>query len=198
MPSRLTEEIAASAARLVVEEGLDYGAAKRRAARDLGANPRSSELPGNDAVEDDVREYIALFCADTQPAELAELRRIAIRWMERLERFRPHLTGAVWRGTATRRNDIHIDLFCDDSKAAELALLDLDVDYEVGSTTGPNGRTLDVLSVATTSRELGMRVVVLFTILDYDDLRGALKLDAGGRSLRGDLAGARALAADDA
>lgn len=194
MPSRLTEEIAASAARLVVEEGLDYGAAKRRAARDLGASPRSGELPGNDVVEDEVREYLALFCADTQPAELAELRRIAIGWMERLERFRPHLTGAVWRGTATRRNDVHIELFCDDSKAAELALLDLDVDYEVGSTTGANGRTVDVLSVASTSRELGMRVVVLFTILDYDDVRGALRLDAGGRSMRGDLAAARALA----
>ena len=76
---------------------------------------------------------------DTQPAELAALRAVAADWMERLAAFRPHLTGAVWRGTATRRNDVHIELYCDDSKAAELALIDLRIDYEVSSTTGPRG-----------------------------------------------------------
>ena len=30
-----------------------------------------AELPGNDEVEDEVRSYLSLFCADTQPAELA-------------------------------------------------------------------------------------------------------------------------------
>ena len=34
-PSPLTREIAAAAARLIVEEGMEYGPAKRRAARDL-------------------------------------------------------------------------------------------------------------------------------------------------------------------
>src|SRR5688572_14650621 len=62
-------EIAATAARMVVEEGLEYGPAKRRAVRQLGLNARSA-LPDNDAIEDAVREYIELFCADTQPAEL--------------------------------------------------------------------------------------------------------------------------------
>ena len=53
-------------------------------------------------VEAEVRAYIDLFCADTQPAELAALREVAVGWMQRLAEFRPHLTGAVWRGTATR------------------------------------------------------------------------------------------------
>ena len=108
---------------------MEYGPAKRRAARALGrTSTRSSELPGNDLVEDQVREYLASFCAETQPAELAELRAIAAVWMERLAEFRPHLAGAVWRGTATRLNNIHLELFCDDSKAAELALIDRRVD----------------------------------------------------------------------
>src|SRR4051794_5175520 len=112
----LTDEIAAAAARLVVEEGLEYGPAKRRAARALGrASVRPADLPGNDRLEDEVRDYLRLFCAETQPRELAVLRSIAALWMERLAAFRPHLTGAVWRGTATRLNDIHIDLYCDDS-----------------------------------------------------------------------------------
>ena len=85
-----TEEIAAVAARLVVEEGLEYGPAKRRAARQLGRNAnRPADLPGNELVEAQVREYLAVFCADTQPAELAALRDVAVRWMERLASFRP-------------------------------------------------------------------------------------------------------------
>lgn len=192
MSSTLTEEIAATAARLVVEEGMEYGPAKRRAARVLGrASARSAELPGNDVVEDQVREYLAIFCAETQPAELAELRAIAAVWMERLAEFRPHLAGAVWRGTATRLNNIHLELFCDDSKQAELALIDRRVDYDVGSRPGPRNAEIDVLSVAHTSAALGERVTVHLSVLDHDDLRGALKPDAGGRSQRGDLAALR-------
>ena len=46
----LTHEMAAHAARLVVEEGLDYGAAKRRALKVMGVPPRTA-LPDNDLVE---------------------------------------------------------------------------------------------------------------------------------------------------
>ncbi|HEY2188343.1 MAG TPA: hypothetical protein VGH48_07260 [Caldimonas sp.] len=183
--------IAVAAARLIVEEGLEYGAAKRRAARDLGLHARSGELPGNDDIEDEVRTYLDLFHADTQPAELAELRRIAAAWMERLAVFRPHLAGAVWRGTATRLSSIAIDLFCDDSKSAEIALIDLRIDYDVGSVDGPRGRVLDVLNVEVPSPALGVVVHIAMTVRDYDDLRGALHRDARGRSDRGDLAALR-------
>jgi hypothetical protein len=194
MAASLSDEIAATAARLVVEEGLEYGPAKRRAARVLGRHSvRPAELPGNDRIEAEVRDYLALFCADTQPGELAALRIVAATWMERLAEFRPHLTGAVWRGTATRLNDVHLELYCDDSKAAELALIDRRVDYEVGSRPGPRGAPVDVLSLAHTSAELGERVTVHLTVLDFDDLRGGLKPDGGGRSQRGDLAGLRKL-----
>ncbi|MEQ1683691.1 MAG: hypothetical protein ABL916_08585 [Burkholderiaceae bacterium] len=194
MSSTLTEEIAATAARLVVEEGMEYGPAKRRAARQLGRHStRASELPSNDAVEDEVRTYLSIFCADTQPAELAALRAVARVWMERLAEFRPHLTGAVWRGTATRLNNVHLQLFCDDSKAAELALIDRGMSYEVGSTTSLRGAEVDVLSVSSPSAELGEHVTVLLSVLDHDDLRGALKPDASGRSQRGDLAALRKL-----
>ena len=194
MPSDLATELASAAARLIVEEGMEYGPAKRRAARDLGKrSTRQVDLPDNDQVEDEVRAYLALFCADTQPAELAELRAIAARWMERLESFRPHLTGAVWRGTATRLNDIHLDLYCDDSKAAELALIDWRVDYDVGSATAPRGENVDVLSIAEPSAALGERVTLHLHVLDHDDLRGALKPDATGRTQRGDLAALRRL-----
>ena len=43
-------EIAATAARMVVEEGLEYGAAKQRAVKQMRLPPRTA-LPSNDVVE---------------------------------------------------------------------------------------------------------------------------------------------------
>jgi hypothetical protein len=184
----LTEEIAAAAARLVVEEGLEYGPAKRRAARDLGRHStRRGELPDNDAVEEEVRSYLALFHADTQPGELAALRAVAADWMVRLADFRPHLTGAVWRGTATRLSSVHLQLFCDDAKETEIALINLGVPYDAGSTTGPRGEEVPALRLTSPSAALGEPVTLLLTVLDHDDLRGALRADARGQSAMGDL-----------
>jgi len=190
MSATLPLEIAAAAARLVVEDGMEYGPAKRRAARQLGA--RDADLPDNQLLEDEVRAYLDLYCADTQPAELAALRTVALDWMERLSEFRPHLTGAVWRGTATRHNDVHLELYCDDPKAAELALIDRRIDYDVTTTGGPRGRPVDQLVVRARHHALEEPVRVRLAILDYDDLRGALRGDARGRP-RGDTAAVRAL-----
>ena len=185
-------EIAAAAARMVVEEGLEYGPAKRRAVRQLGLNARSA-LPDNEAVEDAVREYIGLFCADTQPAELAALRELALGWMERLAQFRPYLGGAVWHGTATRLSDIYLQLFCDDPKSAEIALIERNVDYEARTVTGFHGEPVEALSLSSISPELGEPIGIHLMIYDHDDVRGALRPDARGRSPRGDLAAVRAL-----
>ena len=194
MSSALTAEIAAAAARLVVEEGMEYGPAKQRAARALGKHgTRSAQMPDNGAVEDEVRAYLDLFCADTQPAELAALREVAAIWMERLAEFRPHLTGAVWRGTATRLSSVHLQLFCDDPKSAEIEMLNRGIDFDVGSISGPRNLPVDVLSVSSPSSSLGEEVTVFLTVLDHDDLRGGLKPDAGGQTQRGDLVALRRL-----
>lgn len=193
MASTLSNEIAAAAARLVVEEGLEYGPAKRKAARGLGRSAaRSVDLPDNETIEDEVRAYLELFHADTQPGELAALRAVAQLWMERLAAFRPHLTGAVWRGTATRLSSVHLQLFCDDSKEAEIALINLGIPYDSGSASGPRGDEVPVLSLSSPSRELGERVTVHLSVLDHDDLRGALRPDARGQTQRGDLVALRA------
>lgn len=185
-------EIAAAAARMVVEEGLEYGPAKRRAVRQLGLNARSA-LPDNDTVEDAVRQYVELFCADTQPVELAALRKLALAWMERLAQFRPYLGGAVWHGTANRLSDVYIQLFCDDPKSAEIALIEKNLDYEARTIAGFNGEPVQALSLSSVSPELGEAIGVHLMIYDHDDVRGALKRDAKGRSPRGDLAAVRAL-----
>lgn len=194
MDSNATQEIAATAARLVVEEGLEWGPAKRRAVKQLGL-PARTALPDNELLEDSVREYLQLFCADTQPGELAALRRLAAVWMDRLAEFRPHLAGAVWRGTATRRSDIYLQLFCDDPKSAEITLIDKGVDYDVRTVLGFNSVPVDALSVSARCDELGETIGVHLMIHDHDDLRGALRPAARGRQPRGDLNDLRALMA---
>ena len=189
-----TEVIAATAARLIVEEGMEYGPAKRKAARELGRSKgRALVMPSNDELEMEVRAYIQLFCSDTQPLELAALRDVAMAWMDRLEEFRPHLTGAVWRGTATRLSNVHLQLYCDDSKAAELGLIDRRVSYDVGTLQGPRGEPIDVLTVTSHCHTLGEAVTVHLSILGHDDLRGSLKPDPLGNAKRGDLAALRKL-----
>lgn len=186
MPS-LTDELASAAARLVVEEGLEYGPAKRKALRMLGKHGvRPAELPSNEQVEDEVRSYLALFCADTQPGELRALRELALQWMRRLDEFRPHLAGAAWRGTATRLSNLHIDLYCDDPKVAEITLINRGIDYDLAA--GGGGSEHDVLAMNVPCRPLQEQVTLFLHVRDLQELRGALKPDAGGRTQRGDTA----------
>lgn len=189
---RASAEIAAVAARMVVEDGLEWGAAKRRAAQDLELGPRA-RLPDNAELEDAVREYLAIFHADTQPAELRALRRLALVWMERLQAFRPHLAGAVWHGTATRRSDIFLQLFCDDPKSAEIALIDHGVRYAPATVPGFRGEPVEALSLHSVCPELGESVGVHLLVHDLGDLRGALKPDGRGRTPRGGLEAVRRL-----
>lgn len=184
-----SHEIAAVAARLVVEEGLEYAAAKRRAVKQLGL-PARTPLPDNAALDAAVREDIAVFCPDTQAVELRALRELALLWMDRLQAFRPHLGGAVWHGTATRHSDIYLQLFCEDPKAPEWTLLDHRVDYHPGSVNGWRGEPVEALTLRVRSEALGQWVLLHLMVHDLDDQRGALKPDAQGRKPRG---GAQAL-----
>jgi hypothetical protein len=188
----LTDEIAASAAQCVVEEGLEYGPAKRRALKVLGLPPKTP-LPNNEQVEAQVREYIEIFCADTQPAELLALRQHALVWMTRLAAYRPYLGGAVWHGTATRLSDIYLQLFCDDAKSTEIELINQGVDFEARTVNGLHGEPVEALSIHSFCQDLGEEIGVHLLINDFDDVRGALKMDAQGRSPRGDAAAVKRL-----
>lgn len=194
--SDTTAEIAAVAARLVVDEGQEYAVAKRRAAKQLGLSTSRAPWPDNDLLEAAVREHIAIFCADTQPGELKALRELALVWMERLSTFRPHLGGAVWHGTATRHSDIYMHLYCDDPKEVEWALLNHRVDYHPGTCSNAQGEPIEALTLRLQSKGLAQWVLVHLLVRDHDALRGALKPDAHGRRPRGDADGVRWLLAN--
>jgi len=191
-----SHEIAAVAARLVVEEGLEYAAAKRREVKQLGL-PARTPLPDNAALDAAVREDIAVFCPDTQAVELRALRELALLWMDRLQAFRPHLGGAVWHGTATRHSDIYLQLFCEDPKAPEWTLLDHRVDYHPGSVNGWRGEPVEALTLRVRSEALGQWVLLHLMVHDLDDQRGALKPDAQGRKPRGDAQALRRMLAGE-
>lgn len=187
MSATLTEEIAVAAAQLVVEDGMEYASAKRKAARKLaGRGLRSGDLPRNEVVEEQVRAYLDIFCADTQPQELRVLRELALGWMDRLVAHRPYLAGAVWRGTATRRSAILIDLYCDDPKGTEIDLINQGIEYDVGGDGDAEPGSVSVLTLGVRSLELGDLITLHLVLHDLDDLRGALKPDARGHSWRGD------------
>src|SRR5688500_19388744 len=84
--------IAAAAARLMAEDGIDdFALAKRKAARQLGATDAQA-LPANDEIEAELRAYRALYEPQEHEERIAELRAIALDAMVALERFSPYLT----------------------------------------------------------------------------------------------------------
>ncbi|MHB1186282.1 hypothetical protein [Thiobacillus sp.] len=126
----MRRRIAHAAARILAEDGsLDYGSAKRKAARQLGA-PDSGNLPDNQQIEEALRSYQALYRADETRAQLALLRQVAIEYMERLANFDPHLTGPVLNGTAGPHGGINLQLFTDQQKEVEFLLLGLGMPYQ--------------------------------------------------------------------
>jgi hypothetical protein len=194
-PGDATARLAAEAAALVVDEGLEYAVAKRKVARDRARRgERAAPLPSNEQLEAAVREHLAIFHADTQPGELRALRALALDWLERLAALRPHLSGAAWRGTATRRSALHIDLYCDDPKAAEFELLDRRLPFDVDLVPDrPGEPPRSVLTLGVPCPALGEPVTLHLWVRDLDELRGALRPDAQGRSWRGDAAALRRL-----
>ena len=128
--SHLRREIAGVAARMMAEDGIDdYGFAKRKAAKSIGAGDGES-LPTNEEVEAELRTYQSIYQEEEQPERLHALRRTALEVMEALAEFRPYLTGAVLDGTAGRYAGIEIDLYADSAKDVEIMLLSRNISYD--------------------------------------------------------------------
>ncbi|MES2103496.1 MAG: hypothetical protein V4634_05710 [Pseudomonadota bacterium] len=179
----LRSEIAMLAARMIAEDGADYGSAKRKAAKQILGNKKlkGDVLPDNSQIEQEVREYNALFYGDTQPQRLLLLRQIALGLMLELEKFNPYLTGAVLNGTAGEHSDIHLQLFADNTKDIAIFLLNKDVRFEVSETVSSRNEPIETLSF------LHQQEGVHLALYNLDDLR------SGGRTERANIAAVRSL-----
>ncbi len=128
--SHLRRAIATAAARLMAEEGIgDYGTAKRKAARSLGAS-EGEALPTNEEIETELRAWQSLYQEDEQRERVHDLRTIALEVMQLLAEFHPYLTGGALDGTAGRYSAVEIDLYADSSKDVEIALLSHGISYD--------------------------------------------------------------------
>jgi hypothetical protein len=191
----LRAEIAASAARLIAEDGVDYGTAKRKAAKQILGNSkvRGDVLPDNALIEDEVRLYNELFFGDTQPARLLHLRNLAVRIMQELATFQPYLTGAVLNGTAGEHSDIYLQLFAESAKDVEIYLLNKGIDFEVSESSHFKGRSEAVETLSFIWQQEGVHLA----LYEVDDLRGAVKKSPSGRQERADIESVRALIAQN-
>jgi len=170
--------IAAAAARIMAEEGIDdFARAKRKAARRLGA-PDSEALPANDEIEAQLREYLALYQAEAHPRRIGELRRAALGAMRALERFSPYLTGPVLAGVAGPYAAIELQLFPESTKDVELFLLDRGITYEASDErryTGDRSRAVAVLQAEWDG------VPLRLSVFDPRDERAAMKTRLAGK-----------------
>ncbi|HEX9431910.1 MAG TPA: hypothetical protein VF936_03880 [Burkholderiales bacterium] len=170
--------IAAAAARIMAEDGIDdFALAKRKAARQLGAVDTEA-LPRNDEVEAELRAYRALYQAGEHPELIEELRRLALEVMQALEQFNPYLTGPVLKGIAGPYAEIDLQLFPDSAKEVEIFLLERNIAFttqEGRRYSGDRARAASLISLS------WQGVPVRLAVLDPRDERVALKTSPAGR-----------------
>lgn len=170
--------IAAAAARLMAEDGIDsFALAKRKAARQLGAADTES-LPTNDEIEAELRDYLALYQAEEHPERIAELRRVALDAMRALERFSPYLTGPVLTGIAGPYAEIELQLYPDSAKDVELFLLERNIAFDTSEGrrfAGDRARTMSIFKLDWLGAPLRL------SVFDPRDERVALKTSQMGR-----------------
>lgn len=160
---RRRSEIAQVAARLLMDgEAEDFGAAKRKAAAQVGA-PDLRSLPDNLEVQAAIVENQRLF----EPEETAErtrlLRQAALQAMRFFAEFEPRLVGPVLHGTPFEHSPVTLHLFADELERVIRRLLDARVPYDLGEQTRRIGRreqeTYPVLETAMGG--IGFELVVL-------------------------------------
>jgi hypothetical protein len=178
--SGMRARIAAAAARIMAEDGIDdFALAKRKAARQLGA-PETEALPRNDEIEDELRAYRALYQADAHAERIAELRRIALDAMRALGHFHPYLTGPVLKGTAGPYAEIELQLFPESAKEVELFLLERRLPFsthEGRRFSGDRAHAMSAFSLTWQDAPLKL------SVFDPRDERLALKTSQAGRVL---------------
>jgi len=170
--------IAAAAARIMAEDGVDdFALAKRKAARQLGAVDTHS-LPRNDEIEAELRAYRALYQAEDHPELIEELRRVALDAMQTLQHFNPYLTGPVLSGIAGPHAEIDLQLFPDSAKEVEIFLLDRGIPFntqEARRYSGDRARAVSLISLT------WQGVPLRLSVFDPRDERVALKTSQAGK-----------------
>jgi hypothetical protein len=170
--------IAAAAARIMAEDGVDdFGLAKRKAARSLGA-AETEALPGNDEIEAELRAYRDLYQPEEHAERITELRALALQAMTALEQFHPYLTGPVLRGIAGPYAEIDLQLFPESSKELELFLLERNIPFSTHEARRYSGDRVHPVSVFSM---LWQDTLLKLSVFDPRDERISLRTTQAGR-----------------
>ena len=188
-PSLTRRTIAAEAARLMAEDGaLDYAEAKRIAAKPYLRSGQRVDLPDNDEIEDELRTYQDLFQGDAQRDYVRSLREIAFDLMttlaQALPESRPHLSGAVFKGTAGPGAVIELAVFVDDPKRVEFWLLNRQMRYGTAERAHFNRQRRGTVPLLTFEWR---DELVKLAVYDTDDLRSTANAE------RAEVSGVQAL-----
>ena len=131
---RVRRQITLRAAQLMYERlETEYFTAKRKAARELGLDPRfrPQDLPSNREIRDEIQKLADLLEGDKRKETLRAMRVDALRLMRKLVRFEPRLIGSVWTGHVRKGSDIDLHVFTDSLSALTSVLEDHGVPYDV-------------------------------------------------------------------
>lgn len=177
---QMRTRIAAAAARMMAADGIeDFALAKRKAARQLGAEDTQA-LPKNEEIEIELRAYQSLYQGEEQRERIRYLRSHALEAMRLLAQFRPYLSGPVLKGTAGRYGEIDLQLFTDDCKEVELFLLNRGIAYEASEQrhfAGDRERPVSVLKLDWEGVPLNLAVYCT------NDERGTLRTSPVGKPM---------------
>lgn len=174
---QMRQRIAQLAARMMAEDGIeDFGTAKRKAARQVGA-PETRNLPDNSEVETALSEYLQLYQTVEQGQRVDDLRRDALELMEWLDGFQPHLVGAALSGQAGRYAEVDLHAFADSPKDLELFLINRGLDFTCRETrfwVAGEARAVPVYEID------GPRSGARIAVFDRGDLRHPIRSSQDG------------------
>jgi hypothetical protein len=135
MPARdrsnpLRQRLAYEAARIMVEQdSVDYERPRRTAADRTGILDRR-HWPSNEAIQEAVLTQRRLFEGPDHGDELEQMRTSALRAMQSLEQFSPHLVGGALDGTGHIEHGIQIYLFAEHPEEVVFELLDQRIPWQ--------------------------------------------------------------------
>jgi len=126
---RLT--IAARAAEIIMEEGIDdYQYAKKKAMRYLDLSPLDS-LPSNDEIDKALIEYGLIFQQEINVTTILKIKEEALKIMELFSEFNPFFISQITDGLVPKYPTISINLFTNNMKEIEYVLLNNNINFEI-------------------------------------------------------------------
>lgn len=169
---RLRAELAQRIAADIAETCCDWTRARDNALEQARLSLGEVALraqPDSAQIESAVRAHFALFAPEAHRADLAQKRTLAYQLLVGpLAPFDAYLTGAVLNGAAHADSNICLEVFDDDVKAVEVALMQAAIDFEpVSAPTGAMPEPLESLGFVLAPRRdrpaQGVRVDIYST-----------------------------------